>query len=436
MFKEIKETIVKQLTSPNRKRIAYGAFWGMIGTISTRIITVVLSFLLARILGKELFGEYGIINTTASMVNSFAGLGIGVTVTRYIASLKNTNPERAGRIIALSSIVTWCSAIIYGSLLFLFAPWLAEKTLAAPHLGKLLQISSITIAFSVINSVQTSTLTGVEAFKSSSILSTVTGILQSLLVVIFAYLFGIKGAITALAASSFIIVLFYYFVSRSKLKQLSIKIDYKNAWREKKVLIKYSLPAFLSTITMGPTIWASNAFLANAPNGYGQLGIYNAAMQWDTFLRFFPALISTAVLPVMSDLFGKGDKKGSLNLMWKMMKITAFIVIPIAIIISFCSPLLIKLYGKSFEGGHWAIVLVVFTTVFSTISAHLGTYIVASGKMWIGFAINVGWAAVFILLSYLLVKWGAEGLAGARLLAYILHFIWSLYICYKLSKQY
>ena len=431
----LRNKIEPYLGSDTRLRIAKGAFWGTVGTIATRSVTIILSFALARILGKEGFGEYGIINNTAAMISGFAGLGIGATVTRYVASLKVREPERAGKIIGLSSIITWFSAIIYGAIFIYFAPWLAKTTLAAPQLASMLQISSISIGLGVVNSVQVSTLTGLESFKASSILSTILGIIQSVLVVLLAWYAGVKGAVIALAFTSGFTVLAYYVVTRKELDSAKIKITFEEAMSEWRILVKYSLPAFLSTITVGPVIWASNAFLANRPDGYGQLGIFNAASQWDTFVRFFPALISTAVLPVMSDMYGRGDKKGSINIMWKMMGITALLVIPLAIIISLFSPLIIKGYGSSFAGGHWVIVIVVFTTVLISISTHLGTFIAASGKMWIGFAINSAWAVSFLIFSFHMVKWGAEGLATAKLISYFLHFIWSLIICVVISKK-
>lgn len=435
IYSLLKKKVDPYLGSATRIRIAKGALWGTVGTVATRSITVLLSFVLARILGKEGFGEYGIITSTAAMISGFAGLGIGSTVTRYIASLKAREPDRAGKIIGLSSFITWFSAIIYGVLLIYLAPWLAQKTLAAPHLAPMLQISSIAIGLGVVNSVQVSTLTGLESFKISSIISAILGVIQSFLVVGLAWKAGVTGAVVALAISSGLTVVLYYVISRKELKKTGINVTFKEAWSEWRVLVKYSLPAFLSTITVGPVIWASNAFLANQANGYGQLGIYNAAMQWHTFVQYFPSLASTAVLPVMSDMYGRGDRRGSINIMWKMMRITALLVIPLAILISLFSPLIIKGYGSSFAGGHWVIVIVVFTTVLSSISAHLGTFIAASGKMWIGFAINSAWGLSFILLSYYMVRWGAKGLASAKFIAYVLHFTWALILCLTISKR-
>jgi len=254
-------------------------------------------------------------------------------------------------------------------------------------------------------------------------------------VVLLAWYAGVKGAVIALAICSGLTVIAYYIVSRKELYAAKIKVTFNEALSEWRILVRYSLPAFLSTITVGPVIWASNAFLANRPDGYGQLGIFNAAIHWDTFVQFFPSLISTAVLPVMSDMYGRGDKRGSINVMWKMMGITALLVIPLAILVSLFSPLIIKAYGSSFAGGHWVIVIVVFTTVLYSISAHLGTFIAAAGKMWIGFAINCAWGISFLIFSYYMVKWGAEGLATAKFIAYFLHFIWSLIICIAISKK-
>jgi O-antigen/teichoic acid export membrane protein len=431
----LRSKIEPYLGSDTRLRIAKGAFWGAFGSLATRSITIFLSFILARILGKEGFGEYGIINNTAAMIGGFVGLGLGATVTRYVANLKLREPVRAGKIIGLTSIITWFSAVIYGSVFIYFAPWLATTTLNASHLAPILQISSITIGMGVINSVQISTLTGLESFKVSSILSTIFGIIQSLLVVVFAWHSGVKGAVLAIAITSILNVIAYYFVSRRELSNANIKVTFREAWNEWHVLVKYSLPAFLGTITVGPVIWASNAFLANQPAGYGQLGIFNAALQWDAVVQFLPAMISVAVLPVMADMYGKENKQGSIDLMWKMMRYTALIVIPIALLVSLFSPIIIKAYGSSFAGGHWVIVIVAFTSVLFSISSQLGYFINAAGKMWIGFAINCVWGLTFLILSYYLVKWGAIGLASAKFLAYLFHFIWSLILCFIIDKR-
>jgi hypothetical protein len=52
--------------------------------------------------------------------------------------------------------------------------------------------------------------------------------------------------------------------------------------------------------------------------------------------------------------------------------------------------------------------------------------IAASGRMWLGLSMNAGWAAIYVLSTVVLVRWGAMGLASSRLIAYAVHATWTL----------
>ena len=101
-------------TSPLSRRLAYGAFWTGFGTIVAKGATVAASFCVARFCGKTEFGEYGMVINTASMLSTVCGMGMGTTVVKYVAELKESNPERAGRILAMATFLTWGMAIVCG----------------------------------------------------------------------------------------------------------------------------------------------------------------------------------------------------------------------------------------------------------------------------------------------------------------------------------
>ena len=57
----------------------------------------------------------------------------------------------------------------------------------------------------------------------------------------------------------------------------------------------------------------------------------------------------------------------------------------------------------------------------------VGSALSGSGKMWVGAAMNAGWALVLVTASWLLIPVaGGLGLAGAYLLAYIFHTGWQM----------
>ncbi len=225
----LREKIESFVSTPTRKRLASGAIWGSVAAAGSRVLTVAASFFLARILGQVGFGEYGMVNSTAGMVSSLAGMGLGLTVTKHVAQYRNTDPDKAGRIIALSSMVTMVSAVVYGTAFVLLAPWLAEKTIAAPHLAPMLQISAITVAMGVVNGVQTCSLDGCEAFRAKSYVSVGTGALQTVLVVLGAWLWGLKGAVAAMAAGMVVTVIVTRLVVTREWRRFNIRLRWSAA---------------------------------------------------------------------------------------------------------------------------------------------------------------------------------------------------------------
>ncbi len=432
----LREKIDSVLSTPTRRRLASGAVWGSVAAAGSRILTVAASFFLARILGQVGFGEYGMINSTAGMVSGLAGLGIGLTVTKHVAQFKNTDPDRAGRIIALSSMVTMVSAVIYGIAFVVLAPWLATATIAAPHLAPLLQISAITVAMGVVNGVQTCSLDGCEAFRAKSYISVGTGIAQTVMVVLGAWLWGLKGAVIAMALGMVLTVIVTRWVVTKEWRRFKIKPQWREAKEEWRVLTGFSLPMFLMLVTVGPTYWACAAFLANQSNGYGQLGIFNAGTQWQGVIQFLPSLVCTALIPVMSEKFGMGDVKGAFAIMRRMMGLIAGVVLPLAILLSLFSPLIMKGYGSSFADGYWTLVILLFTGAISAFEMPLRQFAIAIEQVWLGFSLNLIWMTIILSGSWFLVKYGAEGLAGARLVATVVHlglFYW--FVSRKLSLK-
>ena len=418
-----------------RQRLARGAFWGGVAFAVSRGVSIVVSFLLARILGQVGFGEYGMINTTAGMIGGMAGLGIGTTVVKHIAEFKTSDPDKASRILALSSGITWISSLLYAGVVVALAPWIAAKALAAPQLEPMLRISAFTMAFMVVNGVQTSSLTGCEAFRANTVLGVVCSLLQSGLVLAGAWKWGISGAVWGLAAAMLATVWLTRHVVVREWRRFHLGLRWRDAAKEWRVLLDFSLPTFLSGISVGPVLWGCNALLANQPGGYGALGIYNAANQWQQVIQFLPGLMGMALLPVLSEKCGQGDVQGSFSVMWKMVKLVAGVVLPLAILVSLMSPWIMRGYGESFVAGHWTVVLSVATAALLAMMTPVGHLISASGRMWIGFWMNAGWGAAMLLASWWMVRWGAEGLAAARLIAYVFHAAWTFGFVMILKRQ-
>src|ERR1700688_3646807 len=113
-----------------RARFTVGIVWSLAGAVASRGFLLAASVACARFMGKEGFGALGMIQSTAGMFGVFAGLGLGITATKYVSEFRRQDPTKAGRILALSAFAAFIWGSVITGLLILLAPFLAEHVLA------------------------------------------------------------------------------------------------------------------------------------------------------------------------------------------------------------------------------------------------------------------------------------------------------------------
>ena len=165
------------------------------------------------------------------------------------------------------------------------------------------------------------------------------------------------------------------------------------------------------------------------------MGIFRAANQWFAILLFLPGILNSVVLPILSGQLGQNDTKQSVKTLVMTMKMNIFIVIPLVVLLCGVSPYIMKLYGVGFSDSWPTLVVVLLTAGLVALQTSVGQIIVASGRMWIGFAMNMGWAVAFIVSMIILVDFGALGLALSRMLAYVIHSLWVVIFAFWFNRK-
>ena len=415
-------------SSPVGERLLRGTFWSMMGTVASRALGLAAAILAARIIGKVVYGELGMIQSTVGTFGTLAGFGMGTTASKFVAELRGKDPAKAGRIIALSSLVSWVVSFALAAVLLIFAPWLCKHTLAAPFLTGYLQISAPLLILSGINGAQLGVLSGFEAFKSIARVSTLTGLLNFPLIVGGALLFGLSGIICGMVLAQAGGCLLNLRALRRQAKRYGIPISYLSCMAEFPLLWRFSIPAVLAEILISVVGWATATMLVRRPNGYSEMGAFSAANQWFNAVMWVPFMFNGVVLPVLAERVGADDKANTAKLLKMTVKMNAVIVLPLMAIGCLLSPYIMMSYGKGFRNAWPTLVAVLITAGLLSVELPVGQLITATGRMWLGFSSNIGWGLVFLGTTPLLLKWGwgASGLASARLLAYSAHTIFSL----------
>ena len=409
--------------SPLGYRLVQGAFWSLFGAVITQCLGLISFVIVARILGKASYGEFGIIQSTVGMFGVFAGFGLGQTATKYVAELRNTDPVRAGKIMGMSSLVAMFTGIVMAVMLFTFAPWLAARTLADLALTPLLRIASIIIILEAMNGAQLGALSGFEAFRTTAKISIWVGLASFPCMMTGVYLGGLDGCVWGLTCNRAINWLLNHIALRREASLAGIPFVLRGSRKEMSILWHYSLPSMLGGVMVVPTLWICNAMLVNQPHGYEQMGIFQAAGSFQQILFFLGNTLSAPLLPMLANMLGSGkhnDRFVRINMLstWFLGAVPAVFL--------FAVPELAQvIYGKEFAGRDFinTFVLTIFCSSVIIYKQGLARVLSAHGLMWWGMFSNLIWTATLIGGTWLLISWGAVGYAAAWAMAYSLNTI-------------
>lgn len=401
-------------------RLAVGSFWSMLAAVISRLANLACGVFVARALGKVGFGQFGILQSTVMTFASVAVLGLGVTATRYIAELRDTDTKRAGRLLALSDAVSLTGGLIFLLLVYVMAPAIAKRTMMHPGLAGPLRICSLLLFLNTCIIVQDATLSGFEAFRSIAIRNLVSSALTIPSVVVGLRLYGLNGALYGLIVGCAINITLNIHAISIECRRYGISLDFRGISQELPVLWRFSLPSIASGLMVTPVIWMGNAFLVRQAHGYAEMGVYSSAMQVRSFIIYLPSIIATVLLPTLANCKHNRDEYTRLF----RLSLTANVIMTLVISggVVCLAPQILSVYGASFRTNVIPLVVLSLSSVFYVVSGLYGQLFTTSDEMYWIVALNCIWGVIFLACAHVLCRThGAAGLAGAFAIAQICH---------------
>lgn len=417
--------------SVTNKMIVKSGFWILFGTVISKVSLLVASIVIVKFVEKDIYGEFGMVKSTINMFTVFAGMGLGLTATKYIAQYRLVDKKKVSRIIGLSNFVSILFCIIVSAFFVVFAPELAVS-INNPALESSLKLGAGILFFSGMNGIQTGILGGFERFKIIALNAIIASLFSSILQVIGAMYWGLNGIIVGFGLN-FVLLYFLNFYSIRVLTRSQFNFSFLNSenFRELPVIWRFSIPAVLSGLMVSPVIWITNKFLVASPQGYAHMADFDIANQWRATILFLPGALAQIALP----MFASADSRASFNkLFYKniLLNLCVSIVVVVAVII--CLPVIVEMYGDAYVSAKIPLIVMLITTILVAVNNIVGNAIAGLDKMWLGFVTNLLWAVVLIAASYYLVKfenYGAIGLSFAYLISYVSHTVVQL-VLYRL----
>jgi len=413
------------------ERFVQGTFWTLAGNVGLRLATFLSMVICARILGKVVFGELGVIQRTIEFVVVFSSFGVGLTTTKYVAELREQDPLRAGRIISLTYMVAWVSGGLMALACIMAAPWLAAETINAPHLSPELQLAGLVLLISSVYRLQNGILAGLQAFKAIARINFWEGVFTLPVITLLAWRSGLWGLILALNLIALWRVVISSVALGREYRSFGIRLDFRQAWKEHQVIWHYSLPYLLSSSLITAVNWGVFAILANQPGGYAQIGLYNAGMQFQWMITFFNMIMYQVSMPMLSELHGSGQMEqfarsfnSYLRLNWHLALAGGFLCLGL-------SPLLVRIFGSQFADSGPILGIIICATVLTVVWNINGQPFYSSGKMWQNLGIQIFWGAILLIGGKVFIPlYGAMGLALTFVSANVLGILLQMFLLY------
>lgn len=389
------------------------SFWALFGNVANKGLALLAGIIIARFLGKELYGEYGLIKNTLLYIAVFSTFGLGFSSTKYVAQYRFTN--RIRNIINASIIITLIFSSVMACCVFSGANLIA-RYMDAPEMSDTLKYTAITVIFNALTAAQTGILAGLHKFKETARNNSIVGFITFVASVVLTYYYGLNGAIIALMIANAVNCILNYVTTKQATKDLPTGGDntpYKKTMAE---LVSFSFPIALQESTFSVQYLIGSVMLTQLA-GFGELGLYSAAGQWSAVILFIPSALQNVTLSHLSGTaYGSTSHQSTFKTMIMVNLICT--VIPF-VCIAAASGLIVSLYGESYVGLRVVLIAMVFQTIIFCILQVYFQEFIATGRNWTIFTVRFIRDMLSLILSYILLisidGYGALCFTGAHI---------------------
>ncbi|MBI5227901.1 flippase [Candidatus Micrarchaeota archaeon] len=408
------------------KEIAKGSVWGLVGSISLKLVSFLYAILIARAASQ---GDVGIFYLAISIItipSVIDDLGLPGALVRYIPYFAERNEK--GKIRDLLKMGYTCiffSSLLLFGLLF----WQADNFGAIyqnSHLPFAIKILSVFLIFNNLLSMNSSFFQSSGDIRSMQSVQNTQNVFKLILSAAFFYLFG--ASILTLSAAFILSFLIAILASvPSVIKKFSL-LPLDKSQLTNNEFIREIIP-FGITLSVIGSLWSliSSAdrlllgYLTPSATAAELVAVYSIATTFAGVLSIFPASIGSIFLPLMSRLAAKNDLSKMRSMMETANRWVLLITIPVAVMfIGFSSQMLGQFYGPSYAGGGEVMAIFTLGLLISALAYVVSIAFAAIRMIKLEFKITVVVAIVNVLFNFLLIPiYGMIGSAVASVIGFL-----------------
>jgi O-antigen/teichoic acid export membrane protein len=392
-----------------------GAVHLLSGKLASKLVGIIGSLLLIRLLTPEGYGDYNIAMIAPGLLNTFFNLGINAALTKMLAEHKSKG--QFGVLKAyLSSGLVFILCLSSGLTIFcyLFSDVFAVYLIGKPSVAPLIRVASLLIISRMIYINAEGILIGLDATKEYALIMLLMEILNATLpnLLIFAGL-GVFGALVGIGTGTLTVgivsLLVIYRIVRELVKDVPVSLSFMEIMKS---MFRFSLPLRAGKLTLEGLGRIRETIVANyVPSS--EIGKYYGARKMLNPLTYLTEPINAILFPLFSKIDGTEEPETLKKIYSFSVKYASLIYLPSVLLISLLAqPLISLLLGADYSGAELYLVLIALGNFdYGLGITQVTRLLTAQGDTTTVFLLNVMIAAVRIpLIVFIVPRYGILGL--------------------------
>ena len=394
-------------------------FWKLTNAVGLQGSVLLSAVIVARLIGLESFGAYGVIVTTVMAVAGAAQAGTSLSAIKFSGEYLHKDPAQVSRALYMCRVVTFAIAGATTTVLAVSAPWIATQVLDNPQLTDYLRWAGIAAACQTIAVYQNGALEGFGEFKVVSRVGLIAGTVHLIITALGAWLGGLDGAVLGFIGAMIVRLALYSraLAHARRLHGIPARASIsREHWR---TFMAFTLPAGLASLVTLPCLWFVTALVARQPDGLLLVGLFMAANQIRLAVVQLPIMLNSVSFSVLSRLKGQGRRADFGGVFWSNMAAGALLSIVIVGVVGLLAEPVLRLYGPQFAQGQWVLLIFPASVIPEILALSAYQLVQSSGRMWRSLLFIIGPRdGLYLLLAFVwLPVHGLPGVAAAYLVA-------------------
>ena len=401
-------------------RVAKNSGFLILASMISNIIMFLLTLVTARYLGTY---DFGLISSALSVIGIFGvfcDLGLGYYAIQKVSRNHDLTSKYFGTAFVLRlilSIITFFAYVVFSYI--------------SGFTGNALGVMIVIGVYMFFNSLTTfyySLYQSNEEMHYQTIVNTVYNVGVFIIALLFIYM----GLNVVWVAAAYPIAMFISFILGSSIKFKHYpRFTYDFTKSFIKELVVNSIPFGITTVFTSIYFWIASIILTFV-SGSIAVGLFSSSQKLILVLSGLFVLISSAVFPIMSQLFV--DDKEKLNGLYnKMLKYMLIISVPVAVGTSIYSLDIINIvFGAEFLDAKMCLSILMWAVIFTFLSGTTSTLLNAINKQFLVTKVAMIGAVFSVIVNYVLIL--QYSYVGASITSVLTEFVVFVLMLYALRN--